>query len=393
MTERKLKIVVSAGEDWILHKGHPESPERIKLAQELVLDMGHRPISPFPVNPGQIKEVQIIEEKIKIPPAHQMAAGAVRLGCELMTRNEKALIIARPPGHHSPRLSYGNRGFCLINNEAIGLTPLFEKKPDSRIAIIDTDAHHGDGNEDFFFYDPRILHISIHQDGRTIFPGTGSPRVIGAHKNVRNIPLPPQADDRFLFWALKNLVLPEVKAFDPTFIIHNTGFDAHRKDPLSWLNFSEEIMGVTTELLQPDLTIIQGGYELKKAFPLSLQTLIKSLENKTELPSYSLTSQISEALSRIKESWKEGQKELNEKKKSGSIEREVSFFYDDAFFQEHRWETYYPCSHCSGVLQITSYREKTKEFVLLFQNNCPECQKRAQNLASEKGAIVRNSPF
>ena len=91
-------------------------------------------------------------------------------------RVDRGFALVRPPGHHAMRVVHGSRGFCNINIEAIMIEYLRAAYGVNRVAIVDTDCHHGDGTQDIYWHDPDTLFISLHQDGRTIFPGTGFPQ-------------------------------------------------------------------------------------------------------------------------------------------------------------------------------------------------------------------------
>ena len=154
-------------------------------------------------------------------------------------RNGFALV--RPPGHHAMRVSHGNRGFCNINNEAIMVDYLRHHYNVKRIAIVDTDVHHGDGTQEIFWHDPDVLFISFHQDGRTLYPGTGFIDEIGgplAQGYTLNIPLPPGTGDQGILYVLDNLVLPVLREFKPELVINSAGQDNHYSDPLANMRFT-----------------------------------------------------------------------------------------------------------------------------------------------------------
>lgn len=107
---------------------------------------------------------------------------------------DRAFALVRPPGHHAQRVVYGDRGFCIVNIEAIMLERIRQQYGPMRIAIIDSDCHHGDGTQDIYWNDKDTLFVSFHQDGRTLYPGTGSVDEFGgpgAYGYNINVPLPP----------------------------------------------------------------------------------------------------------------------------------------------------------------------------------------------------------
>ena len=118
------------------------------------------------------------------------------------------------------RVTHGNRGFCNINNEAVMVEYIrdYYPRPDGRplrIAIVDTDVHHGDGSQDIFWNDPHTLFISLHQDGRTLYPGSGFPQECGgpgALGRTINIPLPPETSDECYKMAYTDAISVAAKA-------------------------------------------------------------------------------------------------------------------------------------------------------------------------------------
>ena len=108
------------------------------------------------------------------------AGGTLRAARAVMDKEaEKAFAIVRPPGHHAMQTVFGDRGFCIINIEAIMVEYIRRHYGVRKIAIVDTDCHHGDGTQDIFYNDPDTLFISLHQDGRTLYPGSGFLHEIG----------------------------------------------------------------------------------------------------------------------------------------------------------------------------------------------------------------------
>ena len=142
------------------------------------------------------------------------------------------------------------------------------KYKDLRVAIVDTDCHHGDGTEDIYYNDANTLFISLHQDGRTLYPGTGDIGEMGGPGgygyNV-NIPLPPGTGDQGFLYALENVVLPILEDFKPDLIINSAGQDNHYSDPLTNMNFSAQGYAILNERLNPDIAVLEGGYSIEGA--------------------------------------------------------------------------------------------------------------------------------
>ena len=130
-------------------------------------------------------------------------------------------------------------GFCYINDPAVGIAFMLQKG--LRVAYVDVDAHHGDGVEAAFYNTDRVLTISLHQHGRTLFPGTGFPEDIGRGPGkgyAVNIPLAPGTDDKVYMWAFMEVVPPLLEAFDPDILVTQLGVDGLAADPLTALNLT-----------------------------------------------------------------------------------------------------------------------------------------------------------
>jgi acetoin utilization protein AcuC len=128
-------------------------------------------------------------------------------------------------------------GFCVYNDPAIAIAWLLRQGV-QRIAYVDVDVHHGDGVQAVFYDDPRVLTISLHQSGRTLFPGTGFPDEAGgphADGYAVNVVLPPGTDDAGWLRAFHAVVPPLLRSFEPEFLVSQHGCDSHRLDPLAQL--------------------------------------------------------------------------------------------------------------------------------------------------------------
>jgi len=168
------------------------------------------------------------------------------------------------------RVVHGNRGFCNINNEAIMVDYLRRHYGIKRVAIVDTDVHHGDGTQDIFYHDPDVLFISFHQDGRTLYPGTGFTDELGGPRALArtvNIPLPPGTTDEGLHYVLDNLILPILQDFAPEIVINSAGQDNHYTDPLANMKVSAQGYARLNEKLKPDIAVLEGGYAVETALP------------------------------------------------------------------------------------------------------------------------------
>jgi acetoin utilization protein AcuC len=140
--------------------------------------------------------------------------------------------------HHAMRARAS--GFCVYNDAAISIARLLRLGAE-RVVYVDVDAHHGDGVQAAFYDDPRVLTISLHQDPRTLFPGTGTPQESGgpdAAGGSVNVPLPPGTRDAQWLRAFDAVVPPLVRAFAPQVLVSQHGCDSHRLDPLTGLALS-----------------------------------------------------------------------------------------------------------------------------------------------------------
>ncbi len=180
---------------------------------------------------------------------------------------KNAFCAVRPPGHHAEKEKA--MGFCIFNNVAVGANYLIEKYKYNKIAIIDFDVHHGNGTQDIFYDNEKVLFISTHQ--YPYYPGSGSEKEKGNFNNVLNIPLEAGTSAVKYLNAYEN-VLNKVREFKPEFLLFSAGFDAHINDPLAQLQLSSEdfykITKRTLEISKPFcngnvVSILEGGYDLK----------------------------------------------------------------------------------------------------------------------------------
>ena len=152
-------------------------------------------------------------------------------------------------------------GFCVYDDPAIAIARLLERGVE-RIAYVDVDVHHGDGVQAIFYEDPRVLTISIHQSGETLFPGTGSVTERGAGRAVGtavNIPLEPYTTDEAWLAAFRELVPPMVRAFGPGVLVTQLGCDTHVTDPLAQLQLTTRAYRQTAETLHALAHEVTGG--------------------------------------------------------------------------------------------------------------------------------------
>jgi acetoin utilization protein AcuC len=195
-----------------------------------------------------------------------LSAGATYRGAELLAQDEFTLAFNVFGGFHHAGRAHAE-GFCYINDVGIALSYLIEKG--LKVACIDLDAHHGNGVQDAFYGDNRVLKISLHESGKTLYPWSGFETEIGEGGgkgyNI-NIPLPQGTDDETYLYAFFEIVPPVMKAFSPDITIGVFGADTHKADPLTHLNMSNYSLcrAVKTigELSPKVLALGAGGYNV-----------------------------------------------------------------------------------------------------------------------------------
>lgn len=285
----------------ILSPGHPESPERLKTALEYtrgagLLDSGD--VHLLTPQAAELEDIIPLHGKAYLEnvreksergggfftldtsvnehtyDAAMLAAGGGILAVDriLNGESENAYVLCRPPGHHAEQSRAF--GFCFINNIAVAANHLLQKKGLGRILIVDYDAHHGNGTQDAFYSSDQVLYIGLHQDGRTLFPGSGFPNEIGSESGVGyniNLSMYPGAGDTSYRLAFEEIVEPVAEAFRPEFVLVSAGFDGHFEDPLTSLGLTtsglammnKKLMEIAQTYAKNRLAVfLEGGYSL-----------------------------------------------------------------------------------------------------------------------------------
>jgi len=200
-----------------------------------------------------------------------VAAGAGLEAADRVDAGEiqRALLLLRPPGHHS--LQSRAMGFCLFNNIAVTARHL-QSKGYERIAILDWDVHHGNGTEATFYDDPGVFFISTHQ--YPFYPGTGAASDTGRGKGegfTLNVPMQAGSDDADYRRVFEHQVLPKLEEFHPEIILISAGFDAHKADPLAGMRLetksyewmSQKVGELADRQCQGRIiSFLEGGYDL-----------------------------------------------------------------------------------------------------------------------------------
>jgi acetoin utilization deacetylase AcuC-like enzyme len=199
------------------------------------------------------------------------AAGAVLAGVDGVMRREVAAAFAlvRPPGHHATPVQA--MGFCLFNSVAVAAAYALDRYGLERIAIVDYDVHHGNGTQDAFYDDGRVLYVSTHE--YPFYPGTGAAHETGTgdgRGTTVNIPLPDACGDAEYARAFDEVVLPALRRVRPDVILVSAGYDAHYADPLAMERLSvdgygalvQRLVDVAGELCGGRLVCaLEGGYD------------------------------------------------------------------------------------------------------------------------------------
>jgi acetoin utilization deacetylase AcuC-like enzyme len=249
-----------ADEQWVYVVHRPEHVRTIKRVCELgggVLDQGDTPV-----------EANGFEMAL-------LSLGGVLTACDaVMTgRATRAFAAGRPPGHHAePDRAMG---FCLFSNIAIGARYLQRKYGVKKVAIVDFDVHHGNGTQACLEDDPTVYFVSMHEDPRTCYPGSGYDWETGVGAGVgytMNVPFPPGSGDDAYLVALTEKVIPALDAFAPDVLMISAGFDAHLDDPLAHIELSElgfermtrELVALANRHCQGRIvSVLEGGYHLR----------------------------------------------------------------------------------------------------------------------------------
>ncbi|MCF6325772.1 MAG: histone deacetylase family protein [Devosiaceae bacterium] len=278
----------------ITPQGHPERPERLTavadaLAQPQFSQLRRETASTADLSLGTLVHDKSVLNSIQmarpaegigqidgdtfVSPGSLDAAGtalgaAMRaLEAVVMGEVDNAFCAIRPPGHHAE--AKRPMGFCLLNTIAITARLAQQMHGAERIAIVDFDVHHGNGTQDIFYNDKSVFYASSHQ--MPLFPGTGARNETGVG-NIFNAPLNANSSGEEMRQAYNDLILPALNNFAPDLILLSAGFDAHKRDPLANLNWTNNDFGwVTGKLMDAAdkhcenriVSLLEGGYDLE----------------------------------------------------------------------------------------------------------------------------------
>lgn len=381
----KTGLVFFPAFDWAISPTHPEREERLLYTQDQVFEEGIldiEGITEFKPDLVTIQDVQRVHFCVPdlwhvMTESHFISAGGAKtIGMAVMDKTiDRGFALVRPPGHHAMRVAHGARGFCNVNIEAIMIEFLREAYGVDKVAIVDTDCHHGDGTQDIYWHDPDTLFISIHQDGRTLYPGSGFPGENGgplSEGTTVNIPLPPYTSEEGILSVVKNVIKPILEDFKPDLIVNSAGQDNHYTDPITHMNFSAQGYAELTRLLKPDIAVLEGGYSIEGALPYVNVGIILAMAGidfgSVKEPDYDPDAirqkpQVTQFIQEMEEITLAGWK--NRLKKKNNIlgtseyeERSRNIFYDTDSILEKQNETLRLCPDCSGTFKIDSASDR-----------------------------------
>lgn len=275
---------------------HPESPERLRAVQNILRKPDFDDLSWREAPMGTKEQLLLIhtpeyvERIFRVAPqkgyvpldagdtvmspgsleAVLRCVGATCAGVDAVMNKEvdNVFCATRPCGHHTePDRAMG---FSIFNQAAIAAVWAHEKHGVERVAVVDFDVHHGNGTQDSFYHRPEMFFASCHQS--PFYPGTGAKYETGVNHNIVNVPLSRGTDSATFRARIEAEMLPALRRFNPGFIIISAGFDAHFKDPLGGLNFTDddfhwitqEVKKIADECCEGRIvSTLEGGYSLE----------------------------------------------------------------------------------------------------------------------------------
>lgn len=298
---------------------HPENPARLKAILDAFEESPHKQyLDKSIVRPATIPEISQVHEldyinhvismdgkESSLDPETPISSGSVKaaflaagLGIELVEKVmsgkiQNGFALVRPPGHHSR--PHTAMGFCIFNNIAIAVKKALSMGL-KRILILDWDVHHGNGTQETFYEDDKVMFIDLHQDN--LFPvGSGLLNQIGKGKGLGftvNIPLPEECRNEDYFYAFDKIVKPLARSYKPELILVSAGFDAHESDPLANMKLTTEgyrILMSKAKRLANELCggkiilFLEGGYNpyfLAKNVMACVDVLVNDIPHKDD---------------------------------------------------------------------------------------------------------------
>jgi acetoin utilization deacetylase AcuC-like enzyme len=410
MNKKQLKtgLIFFPAFDWAISPTHPEREERLLYTRDQVFEEGLLDFENIiEYKPGMATLDDINRIHICVPQASDViteshlisAGGAITAAEKVMSKEvDNAFALVRPPGHHAMKVVHGARGFCNINIEAIMVEYIRKKHGHKRIAIVDTDCHHGDGTQEIYWHDPSTICISIHQDGRTLYPGSGftdefgGPNALGT---TINVPLPPRTSDEGFLYVLENVIMPILAEFKPDIVVNSAGQDNHYTDPITNMRFSAQGYARLNELLAPDIAVLEGGYSIEKALPYVNVGIILAMAgldySSVREPDYNaealrqseqITQYIERTSSEIMTLWKK-RRDMKDSLVGNEkyIKRKKHIYYDTDGISEQQEETVRVCDDCGGLVTIDSFADTGKRIfaVIIPSQSCAVCREEGES--------------
>ncbi len=281
--------------------GHPERPQRYAAVVAAVsatgspvaeappatreaLERVHAPayldhLERFCAAGGGAMDADTVVGEISWSAALRGAGGAIAAVDEVAQGAAGAFSFGRPPGHHAEAARA--MGFCIVNSAAVAAAHAREQLGMDRVAVLDWDAHHGNGTQAIFYDDPDVLYLSLHQ--HPFYPGSGaeSERGAGAGEGATvNMPLPAGSSEQDYLDVFDEHAIGALRRFRPQLLIVSAGFDAHRDDPLCDLNLTARSFATMASRLQQECGgvayVLEGGYDLM-ALEMSVTSVLEAV--------------------------------------------------------------------------------------------------------------------
>jgi acetoin utilization deacetylase AcuC-like enzyme len=314
--------------------GHPENAERLRAVMTLLREREVlSTLTALAFNPANFDELTAVHSPTYVSQVYRiseagrgalnpdtyltkqsfaaasMAVGASMTATDAVVKGQvqRAFALSRPPGHHA--FADHGEGFCLFNNIAfaakvalgdfaehdMGWSPSASRahrnsKPE-RVMIVDFDVHHGNGTQAFFYDDPRVLYVSVHEYGWSLYPGTGGAEEKGRGQGqgaTLNVPLPPGVGDFGYARVFDEIIVPTARQFQPNLLLVSAGYDAHWRDPLAHMQVSlagfARMMRVLCELSDELcagklVAVLEGGYDLH-ALSFGVMNTLRIMQNR-----------------------------------------------------------------------------------------------------------------
>jgi len=197
-----------------------------------------------------------------------LAAGGTQAGMKALLSGD-ALVAFNPVGGFHHAMPGHAEGFCYLNDIAVSIRYALKVSPNKRIAFVDLDAHHGNGVQEAFYEDPRVLVISVHESGRTLYPWSGNETETGAGDGegfTMNVPLEPGSDDEVYDYVMAEAVIPLLESYAPDLIVAELGADTMVSDPLTHLKLTnngyQKALKKIKAVCPCILALGGGGYDL-----------------------------------------------------------------------------------------------------------------------------------